>query len=388
MGLPEGAPCRGRRESWGRIPELISGTAGRCQDAPASRAPARDKLAGMSRENGFFEASAPTRIDLAGGTVDIWPLYLLTGGAVTVNAAITLRSTARAGPAEPGRLAARAEDLERTWTGLTTERPAALDPEGLPLHEAILRELDRGEGWQLTTRGGVPAGSGLGGSSSLAVAMLGAMMARRGEPIESEKLVAMARDIEARVLEIPTGTQDHLAAVHGGISAITYGVGAPVRRAIDVKASELEARGTLAYLGESRASARANWDMIRRVVDGDPAIKRALVGIASIGREMAEELARGDFDACGRLLAEEWDERRNLSPAVSTPQTDAAIRAAAAAGADGAKICGAGGGGCLFVLGPPDARERIASALEESGCRLLEFRVDPVGLVVREGRPE
>jgi len=339
----------------------------------------------MNLENATYTASAPTRVDLAGGTVDIWPLYLLTGGAVTVNAAITLRSTARVGPAEPGRLTASAEDLERRWAGLAANRPAELDPEGLPLHEAILRELDRGEGWDLVTRGGVPAGSGLGGSSSLTVAILAAMMARRGEAPDASRIVPMARDLEARVLQIPTGTQDHLAAVHGGISAIEYGVGEPVRREISIEASELESRGTLAYLGESRASARANWDMIRRVVDGDPALKRALVGIASIGREMAEELAKGDFDACGRLLAEEWDERRNLSPAVSTPQTDAAIRAAVSAGADGAKICGAGGGGCLFVLGPPDARERIAAALEETGCRRLEFRVDREGLRVREG---
>jgi len=336
----------------------------------------------MTRERKAIRASAPTRVDLAGGTLDIWPLYLFVGRAVIVNAAIGLRAHARVGPAEPGSLRARAEDLGRAWSGVTSDVPLPLDRAGLPLHEAILREVDRGEGWDLVTRGEAPVGSGLGGSSSLAIAILGALFARRGEEAAPDRLVQMARDLEARVLQIPTGTQDHLAAVHGGVSEIRYGAGPPVRREIPGVAAALEARGLLAFLGASRASARANWDMVRRAVDGDAATRAALTKIAAIAGEMAAALSNGEYETCGRLLGREWEERRALSPEVSTPETEAAIRAALQAGADGAKICGAGGGGCLFVMGPPQAKGRIARALGEAGCTLLEFRVDPLGLRV------
>lgn len=344
----------------------------------------------MGDSRGIIEATAPTRVDLAGGTLDIWPLYLLVRAPVTVNAAIRIRARARVRVTGSDAHRVVAEDLVREAScpvaaGAPGGRPH--DPtEGLPLHEAILRQVGPAEGMELTTHSGVPAGSGLGGSSALAVSMLAAVQAAAGEEVVPEALVSVARDVEAEVLEMPTGTQDHLAAIHGGVGAVLYGPGLRKRCPLPVQIDELEASGVLVFLGAARVSARANWDMVRRAIDGDQATRRGLSAIAGIASELRMALGRGHLDECARLLGREWEERRGLSPQVSTPETEAALDAAMKAGATGGKICGAGGGGCLFVMGPPDRREAVLRALVDAGCTPLEFRVDREGL--RVGSPD
>ncbi|HZE89475.1 MAG TPA: hypothetical protein VE404_08010, partial [Verrucomicrobiae bacterium] len=114
----------------------------------------------------------------------------------------------------------------------------------------------------------------------------------------------------------------------------------------------------------------------------DAATRRGLRAIADIAREMEGALVRGDFDETARLLAAEWSERRGLSPEVSTPDTERALEVARRAGAVGGKICGAGGGGCLFVMGSPDSRTGIAAALLAARFRLVDFHVDGRGLSI------
>ena len=95
---------------------------------------------------------------------------------------------------------------------------------------------------------------------------------------------------------------------------------------------------------------------------------------------MRGALQRGDWDEVGKQIAIEWDNRKRLAPGVTTPTIDALVARANAAGATGANVCGAGGGGCLFSYGPPSAREAIAEALAAGGARLLDYRVEAEGL--------
>ena len=95
---------------------------------------------------------------------------------------------------------------------------------------------------------------------------------------------------------------------------------------------------------------------------------------------MRTALARGDWDEVGRQIAKEWDNRKRLAPGVTTPAIDELIARARAAGATAAKVCGAGGGGCLFCYGPPKARAAIADALAAGGARLLDYRIETEGL--------
>jgi D-glycero-alpha-D-manno-heptose-7-phosphate kinase len=97
---------------------------------------------------------------------------------------------------------------------------------------------------------------------------------------------------------------------------------------------------------------------------------------------MRTALARGDWDAMARCLATEWDNRKRLAPGVSTAAIDALIARATAAGATAAKVCGAGGGGCLFCLADPADVPPVREALADGGARLLDFRIETTGLDV------
>jgi D-glycero-alpha-D-manno-heptose-7-phosphate kinase len=96
---------------------------------------------------------------------------------------------------------------------------------------------------------------------------------------------------------------------------------------------------------------------------------------------MRAALSAGDWDGVGRAIAAEWDDRKRLAPGVSTPVIDDLIGRATRAGATGAKVCGAGGGGCLFCFGPPDRRDAVRNALVEGGATVLDFTIERHGLI-------
>ena len=109
----------------------------------------------------------------------------------------------------------------------------------------------------------------------------------------------------------------------------------------------------LAYTGAPRNSGTNNWEITKRHIDGDRHVFDCFERIRDTAAAMREALERGDWDEVGRQIADEWDNRKRLAPGVTTPAIDALIARAAAAGATAAKVCGAGGGGCLFCYGPP-----------------------------------
>ncbi|HKY33506.1 MAG TPA: hypothetical protein VJV23_13310 [Candidatus Polarisedimenticolia bacterium] len=327
-------------------------------------------------------ANAPTRIDLAGGTLDIWPLNMLVDRAVTVNVAIDLWATTTLEEMPSGRIKVRSEDqqVEETWDHPI---PAALKTE-LPLIAECVRFFDPERPLRIATRCAAPAGSGLGGSSSLAISLLGGLQAFLGRPIiPPDEMVRVARDLEARVLEIPTGTQDHFAAAFGGAAAIRFGPGKPVREPLPLDLDRLSGRLVLAYAGASRASAQANWDMVRRVIEREGDTRRSLQAIATIAQEMRGALMQGDLDGAASLMAREWAERKTLSPKVTTEIIEKSLAAAQPAGALAGKVCGAGGGGCMVFLCREGAREAVRSALDRlapDGVRVLAARPTRVGL--------
>jgi D-glycero-alpha-D-manno-heptose-7-phosphate kinase len=321
-------------------------------------------------------ASAPTRIDLAGGTIDIWPLYLFHDGAATLNMAISLRAHVE--------IETRAAGVElRSIDGgrhTSASRWSDLDPSGpLPLIARVARHY-RLDAATLTTRGESPAGAGIAGSSALAIALCGALARWSGASEDPEALMQVAMSIECQTIRVPTGVQDYRPAVFGGLAAIELGVGGVRRVALDVDAAELERRIVLAYTGAPRNSGTNNWEIMKRHLDGDRGVFDCFERIRDTAVGMRAALERGDWDEVGRQIAAEWDNRKRLAPGVTTPAIDALVARATAAGATAAKVCGAGGGGCLFCYGPPSAREAIAHALAHGGARVLEYRVESDGL--------
>ena len=322
-------------------------------------------------------SSAPTRIDLAGGTIDIWPLYLFHDGATTLNAAISLRAHAEIASRTDGAIELRSLDTDRVCRAAHwSELDGTSD---LPLLALLARHY-RLENATLTTRGESPAGAGIAGSSALTIAVCGALARWTQSSSDPEHLLQVAMNVECQTIRVPTGVQDYRPALYGGIAAIELGVTGISRRAIDVDPADLEQRIVLAYTGAPRNSGTNNWDITKRHIDGDRHIFDCFERIRDTAVAMRAALERGDWDEVGRQVAIEWDNRKRLAPGVTTPTIDDLIARARAAGATAAKVCGAGGGGCLFCYGPPHARAAIANALAAGGARLLDYRIETEGL--------
>jgi D-glycero-alpha-D-manno-heptose-7-phosphate kinase len=328
-----------------------------------------------------ISASAPTRIDLAGGTIDIWPLYLFHAGAQTLNAAISLRAHAWIEERPDERIELVSEDIDKQENFSFDQLP---DDETLPLLAKLAHRFGA-RGIRLTTRGESPAGAGIAGSSALNVAICGALASYTKQQFDGEALLEIAKDVEAQVIKVPTGLQDYRPAFYGGISAVELHAGGPVRVALDVDAQELEQRIVLCYTGEPRNSGTNNWEITKRHIDGDRHIFDCFERIRDTAATMREALTRGDWDAAASCLATEWENRKRLAPGVTTPGIETLIARAMAAGAKAAKVCGAGGGGCLFCLVPPADAAAVREALADGGARILDFHVETTGLhVTRE----
>lgn len=347
--------------------------------------PTRARRPGRPTRGGppLIEARAPTRIDLAGGTLDIHPIYLLEDDVWTINAAIEIPVRVRLAPARRGYVVA-SQDLRHR---VKADSPEAL-PFGGPLDLAcrVLRFASPRPGLSVTLCSAAPPGSGLGASSALAVALLAALDRRARRRRSPEDMVDAVWRIEAQALRTLTGRQDYLAAVHGGINAISFRVdGHRVEPLLRTPAElrGLEDRLVLAYTGQPHASGLTNWSVVRAYLDGTPAVVNQMRSIAEVARQMREALRGGDLDAAGRLVAEEWTYRREMGTGVSTLEIERVLAVARRHGALGGKACGAGGGGCVLVFARQGAKHDIEAALRAAGFPVLPVAIASTGLQVR-----
>jgi D-glycero-alpha-D-manno-heptose-7-phosphate kinase len=324
-------------------------------------------------------SSAPARIDLAGGTIDIWPLYLFHEGACTVNAAISIRAHATIEKRPEGGIVLQSLDTggsatARHWSELTADSP-------LPLLALLARHYQL-ENATLTTRSESPAGAGIAGSSALTIATGAALAGWTGGSTDPNDLLLTAMNVECQTIRVPTGVQDYRPALYGGIAAVELRVDGIERVALEVDPQALEERIVLAYTGAPRNSGTNNWEITKRHIDGDREIFDCFERIRDTAVALRTALEREDWDDVGRQIAQEWSNRTRLAPGVTTPAIDDLIARAQGAGATAAKVCGAGGGGCLFCYGPPAARQDIADALARGGARILDYTVEPQGLTL------
>jgi D-glycero-alpha-D-manno-heptose-7-phosphate kinase len=314
------------------------------------------------------------RADLAGGTLDIWPLGLFHPGARTVNLALDLAVTVQIEPLPSGSGYCVRQGESALSAGSIAELTASVDGAlagtiaaalDLPPFEAILASES-------------PRGGGLGASSAMAVALIAAAEEAFDRPrTTAAEKVHLARDLEARLMGLPTGIQDHYPALLGGVLEIAALPGGERVRSLSVDLEALGDRLLIVYSGQSHFSAGQNWQVVRRRLDGEAEVTGLFEGIAAVAAALPAALEAGDWQQVGELVGREWSYRRRLAAGVSIPQLETLLERARALGAWGGKACGAGGGGCLAVLCPPDRRAAIAAAMEEAGGRVLKAR--PVG---------
>jgi D-glycero-alpha-D-manno-heptose-7-phosphate kinase len=328
----------------------------------------------------FVEASAPARVDLAGGTLDLWPLHALHRGSVTVNLAIDRRAGCRVRLAGQGiRVLAADRGVDVT---VEAARELLADPR-TALVGALVEELSPDGGVEIEFRSGVPFGSGLGGSSALAVAVAAALSRACGTSLGGVGGVEFVRDVETRVLGKPAGVQDYYPAFGGALHCLWFETGRTIAERRPIDAGEWESHLTLFDTGAAHSSGMNNWEIFRRRLEGDTAVARSLDDVAAAARDMATAARERDFPAMGAALSREWKARRELAPVVSSPAIDRAIAAAIHAGAWGGKACGAGGGGCVVFLSPAEKTGDVRDALGRLGeGSILDVRAEPRGLEI------
>src|SRR5271167_1790827 len=325
-------------------------------------------------------AQAPCRADLAGSTIDLWPLYLFHPGSVTVNTAVDIQTTCKITPRK-----GRAIRLKSIDTG-REDRFASLDA---LLHSKryrhalaayLVRFFQPKQGFVLETHSESPAGAGISGSSAMMICTSAALARFVGRDIDLEQIRVIAQNIEAQLIRVPTGCQDYYPAMYGGVNAIHLDPDGIHCEPISIAPEEVNKRFVLLYTGAPRQSGINNWEVFKQHINGDKHVIRNFAEISSIAQSMQQALARRQWDEIERLIREEWKLRRTNAPGIATPLIDKLIAVARRHGARAAKVCGAGGGGCVIVLCEKGGQQGVEKAIRENGGQLLNFRVAREGL--------
>ncbi|HET7871556.1 MAG TPA: hypothetical protein VFL42_03530 [Terriglobales bacterium] len=323
---------------------------------------------------------APCRVDLAGGTMDIWPLYLFHPGAVTVNFAVNILTRARITPLAGRRIRFISLDTDRREEFASFAEVCAAKKFRHPLAGYLARFFAPEGGFELETHSESPAGAGISGSSALMIATTAALAQFTGRNLGLEQIREIAQNVEAQLIRVPTGCQDYYPALYGGVSAIHLDPDGIHHEAVRIAPEELDRRFVLVYTGAPRQSGINNWEVFKAHINGDKRIFRNFAQIAEIARDMHDALALADWDKVARLLRDEWKLRKTNAPRITTPLIEKLIKAATQNGALAAKVCGAGGGGCVVFLTEPEARDRVAQAIRENGGQVLPAKVARDGL--------
>ncbi len=333
----------------------------------------------------IVEATTPTRIDLAGSTLDLYPLYLFLEGGITDNAAINWLSKVRIETRDDREVHLRSEDLDTELVAQSAEK-LPLDQD-LSLVARVVKYYAPKTGVNVITENSVPHGSGVGASSSLLIALSGALDRINGTNMDPELFVEYGANLEAQVIAIPTGKQDYLAALYGGVNALHFGVDGWRRENVvaeEEKLQVLEDRIVLSFTGESHFSGTNNWNMLKRFVEDEPKSRDSMRRIGEIAVEMREALLAFDVDLVAALLAKEWECRKQLAEGVTTPQIERIVQAAKAAGGLASKVMGAGGGGCMITIVAEGRRGAVEAAVGDAGATVMPFKIARQGLTVRE----
>ncbi|MEK7689951.1 MAG: hypothetical protein AAB425_02910 [Bdellovibrionota bacterium] len=357
-----------------------------------------------------WTSRAPTRIDLGGGTVDIWPIFHYLDQPLTINLGISVYARARLRLTKqrpvskitkraPPLIVLRSRDqaaeariaLRPGWEN--TPVGPKLDLHRKFLHHFLSRSPESVVAniaeLQLETEAESPAGAGLGGSSTLSISILGALNACFGlyqGPSARLRLVEIARDTETTIIQVPAGLQDYFGAAFGGLQLLRWSTPTHDRQSLSsALAAEVADRLELFYSGYSRKSGINNWVLFKKFIDGDAGVRAQFQSLVDSTNQMAVALEKRAWRDVGKAIRAEWTTRRKLATGIDTPEMARAMARAMRAGASATKVCGAGGGGCFFIyFEKPDPRlkEKVARAVlaQDPTIRRLPFQVAAQGL--------
>ncbi|HLX91804.1 MAG TPA: hypothetical protein VKR32_08985 [Puia sp.] len=329
----------------------------------------------------IYRSKAPLRIGLAGGGTDVSPYSDLYGGAI-LNATVSLYASANIEPLSDNQIIIQAidrkEDQRYDWSKI-------LPIDGkLDLLKGVYNRLQRdyglpATGFRLSTFVDAPAGSGLGTSSTLVVAIIGAFAEMLKLPLGEYDIAHLAYEIERNDLQMAGGKQDQYAATFGGVNYMEfYGQGKVIVNPLRVKQQylfELENNLLLYYTAMSRESAKIIEKQSQNVLDKKSKSIEAMHQLKNQAQMMKEALLKGRLHEIGEVLDFGFQQKRQMADGISNSSMEEIYDAAKAAGATGGKISGAGGGGFMIFYCPDNSKYSVMERLEIFGghCKPYQF---------------
>jgi D-glycero-alpha-D-manno-heptose-7-phosphate kinase len=332
-----------------------------------------------------YRARAPLRLGLAGGGTDL-PVYANRFGGACLNATINMYAFASIHPRSDGRIELISTDFGRSTV---LESAAVLPTDGdfallKGVYNRVVRDFSGGEplSFTLVTDANVPVGSGLGTSSAVTVAVLGAFREWLRIPLGEYELAQLAFTIERKDLGLAGGKQDQYAATFGGVNFMEFSERDSIVNPLRIKPEtllELEATLLLYYTGKSRFSATIIEEKVR-AVNARTATVESMHRLKELAFDMKKLLLKGELEQMGELLDLMWHLKKSTVPNVSTDLIDEIYAAAREAGSTGGKVSGAGGGGFIYFYCPGDTRHRVMQALGRFSGEVRRFQFTDWGL--------
>ena len=314
--------------------------------------------------------------------MDLWPLYLFHPGAVTLNFAVNVLTRCKVTRLTEKTIRLKSLDTKVEEEFADFEQLCSTRKFKHPLAAYLVRFFAPEGGFEVETHSESPAGAGISGSSALMIATTAALAKYTGKKLDREQIRMIAQNVEAQLIKVPTGCQDYYPALYGGVSAIHLDPDGIHHTAVRVAPEDLDRRFVLVYTGAPRKSGINNWEVFKKHIDGDKKIFHNFERIGEIARDMHHALSMADWKQVAKLIREEWKLRKTNSPKISTPMIEKLIGVAMRQGAVAAKVCGAGGGGCVVFLTEPENREHVSAALRSYGGQVLPATVARDGLTV------
>lgn len=319
-------------------------------------------------------------MDLAGGTLDLWPLYNFIGGAPTVNVAIDIWTEVEIEARADQSIEIHSLDLNYKKTFSSCEEIISGTEVETTLFRPLFRHFQPRGGFSLKAQSQSPVGGGLGGSSSLVISLIKALTQWNGGKLaDSHQTVHLAHNIEAEILNTPTGTQDYYPAFSGGLNFLTYGFNGIQQQTMAIQGSPLDEHFLLINTGRAHHSGLNNFEVLKLAVQKDKKTMQALRDLKEVAVATEKVCRQKQWSQLPGLFQKEYSSRTQLSEAFTSPEIEKLHSLALKAGAEAVKICGAGGGGCVLVWVSPVHRQKVISECQKAGFQTLNARpVDPI----------
>ena len=332
--------------------------------------------------NSILRARAPGRIDFGGGGTDVAP-YCVEHHGIVVNAAINYYAHGTLEPRDDREIHLNAIDLGQTEAAARVD---ALTPEGpLDLIKAGIQRVAPDRGFTLSTYSDIPLGSGLSSSAAIAVLTCSLCTHYKTGSFDQAAMGHLASAAERDDLNHWTGKQDQFAAALGGINFLELVGDEVAHQRADLTERtirQLEKNLLLVFTGKAHLAGDIHLDILADYKNKTGTVLPGMHGLKEVGRLMRAALRKGDLRGFAALLNDNWGYHQMLHPSCSTPELLHFVQTGLEHGALGAKVCGAGGGGCVVYYAKDNERPRLVSAIKKLGGHILPFSFDTEGVVV------